>query len=92
MTKMMAVKGNRTTTDGVVMDGDETSLDNGQPITRHMDLASCGRCGKNGPIFGTAMTFGMGNTRGVLDGDIVMCDCPHGTNRVIARSTMFYQE
>ncbi|WP_332262246.1 PAAR domain-containing protein [Paraburkholderia sp. SOS3] len=88
--KMMAVKGNRTTTGGCVLDGDPASLDNGQPITRHMDLASCGHCGKNGPIFGTAKTFGMGNTRGVLDGDVVMCDCPHGMNRVIARSTLHY--
>jgi uncharacterized Zn-binding protein involved in type VI secretion len=89
--KMMAVKGNRTTTGGYVLAGDETSLDNGQAITRHQDLASCGRCGKNGPIFGTAETFGVGNTRGVLDGDLVMCNCPSGTNRVIARSTLFYQ-
>ncbi|CAE6844685.1 hypothetical protein R75461_07190 [Paraburkholderia nemoris] len=90
--KMMAVKGNRTTTGGYVLDGDETSLDNGQPVARHMDLASCGRCGKNGPILGTAGTFGIGNTEGVLDGDIVLCDCPKGTNRVIARSTLYYAQ
>lgn len=90
--KMIAVKGNRTTTGGYVLDGDETCLDDGQPMARHMGLASCDRCGKTGPMFGTATTFGTGNTRGVLDGDIVMCDCPQGTNRVIARSTLFYQE
>ncbi|GAB3629021.1 hypothetical protein PTE30175_04210 [Pandoraea terrae] len=89
--KMLAVKGNRTTTNGYVLEGDETSLDNGQPLARHKDLASCGRCKKTGPIFGTAMSLWTGNMRGVLDGDIVSCDCPQGTNRVIARSTMYYR-
>ena len=88
----MAVKGNMTTTGGYVLDGDETAMDDDKPIARHMGLASCGRCGKNGPIFGTAGTFGLGQTRDVLDGDIVMCDCPKGTNRVIARSTLYYRE
>ena len=89
--QMMAVKGNATTTGGVVLDGDSTFLDEGKPLARHMGLASCGRCGKEGPMFGTAGTFGVGNTRGVRDGDIVMCECPEGTNRVIARSTMYYE-
>jgi hypothetical protein len=86
----MALKGNATTTGGVILEGDEASLDNGRAIARHMDLASCGRCGKFGPIFGTAHTFGLGNTHGVLDHDVVMCGCPPGTNRVIANSTMDY--
>ena len=90
MSRMMALKGNATTTGGVVLDGDPETLDDGQPVARHMDLASCGRCGKPGPIFGTATNFGIGNLRGVLDGDVVMCQCPPGTNRVIARSTFFY--
>ncbi len=89
MTKM-ALKGNSTTTGGVILDGDETALDNGRPIARHMGLASCLRCGKNGSIVGTAETFGLGTTRGVLDGDVVMCECPEGTNRVIAESTIHY--
>jgi uncharacterized Zn-binding protein involved in type VI secretion len=38
--KMIAVKGNRTTTGGYVLDGDETCLDDGQPMARHMGLAS----------------------------------------------------
>lgn len=89
---MIALKGNLTTTDGVILDGDETMLDNGAPIANHLGLASCRRCGHNGQIFGTATTFPAGSTHGVQDGDIVMCRCPRGTNRVIARSTIFYQE
>jgi uncharacterized Zn-binding protein involved in type VI secretion len=50
--KKMAVKGNATTTGGEVLDGDETALDDGRPVAGHMHLASCPRCGKNGPIFG----------------------------------------
>ena len=90
--KMMAIKGNATTTGGVVLDGDSTILDGGKGLARHLGLASCGRCGKSGAMFGTAGAFGVGRTRGVCEGDIVMCDCPHGTNRVIARSTTYYGE
>ena len=89
---MMAVNGNPTTTGGVVLDGDSTFLDAGKALARHLGLASCGRCGKNGPMVGTAGTFSFSNTRGVCDGDIVMCDCPEGTNRVIARSSIYYGE
>lgn len=90
MHKMMALKGNATTTGGHVLDGDESDLDHGQPYAYHMGRASCGRCGQTGSIFGTAKTWGVGNTHGVLDGDIVMCACPPGENRVIARSTSYY--
>ena len=76
--KMMAVKGNKTTTGGCVLNGDATALDHGRPIARHHDEASCGQCGENGLIEGTAETFGLGSTRGVCDGDIVMCRCPRG--------------
>ncbi|AJX14037.1 PAAR domain-containing protein [Burkholderia ubonensis] len=92
MPKMMALKGNLTTTGGQVLDGDHSDLDNGQPYTYHMGLASCGRCGQTGSILGTANTWSVGNTHGVLDGDIVMCACPHGNNRVVARSTTYYSE
>ncbi|WP_109483698.1 PAAR domain-containing protein [Paraburkholderia sp. C35] len=89
MAKMIALKGNLTTTGGRVLDGDTTMLDGGRPIARHMGLASCPRCGQNGPIYGTAQNWGMGGTHGVRDGDIVLCRCPRGTNRVIARSTIY---
>ncbi|SAK86503.1 PAAR repeat-containing protein [Caballeronia glebae] len=89
MAKMMALKGNLTTTGGRVLDGDDSMLDDGTPIARHMGLASCPRCGKNGAILGSASNWGFGGTRGVVDGDIVMCDCPRGANRVIAHSTIF---
>jgi len=89
MAKMMALKGNLTTTGGRVLDGDDSMLDGGTPIARHIGLASCPRCGKNGPILGTATNWGFASTRGVVDGDIVMCECPRGANRIIARSTIF---
>ncbi len=89
MPKMIALKGNVTTTGGRVLDGDDSMLDNGTSLARHMGLASCRRCGKNAPILGSATNWGFGGTRGVVDGDIVMCDCSRGTNRVIARSTIF---
>ncbi|WP_321881975.1 PAAR domain-containing protein [Paraburkholderia bannensis] len=90
MAKMMALKGNDTTTGGRVLDGEDLDLDHGQPYTYHMARASCGRCGQNGTISGTAFTWNVGRTHGVLDGDIVQCACPHGENRVIARSTFYY--
>jgi uncharacterized Zn-binding protein involved in type VI secretion len=89
MAKMIAMKGNLTTTGGYVLDGDDSMLDDGVPIARHLGLASCPRCGKNGQMLGTAANWGFGTSRAVADGDIVACDCPSGTNRVIARSTIF---
>lgn len=86
---MIALKGNLTTTGGRVLDGDDSMLDGGRPIARHMGLASCPRCCRNGSILGTASNWGFTGTRGVVDGDIVMCDCPRGENRIIARSTIF---
>ena len=89
-TRMLALKGNLTTTGGHVLDGDDSNLDDGIPYTYHTAQASCGRCGQTGPILGTAYTWGVGSTHGVLDGDIVMCACPRGENRVVARSTLYY--
>jgi ribosomal protein S27AE len=88
--KMLALKGNRTTTGGQIMEGDETCLDNGQPIARHLDRASCGRCPRTGYIIGSAYSFSGAGKHNVVDGDQVVCDCPPGTNRVIAKSTMLY--
>lgn len=90
MGKLMALKGNATTTGGTVLDGEERDNDHGHAYAYHMGRASCARCGRTGPIFGTATTWGVAATHGVLDGDIVMCDCPPGVNRVIAQSTTTY--
>ncbi|MBN3830782.1 PAAR domain-containing protein [Burkholderia sp. Ac-20344] len=90
--KMLALKGNRTTTGGYVLDGNDSDLEDGVPYAYHMARASCGNCGQGGSVLGTAHTWGIGNTHGVLDGDIVLCACPRGTNRVIARSTLYYSE
>jgi len=89
MNKMLALKGNMTTTGGVVLDGDESISDNGQPLARHLGLASCPQCGHPGPIVGTAKNWGISGMPSVRDGDIIMCRCPSGTNRVIARSTIY---
>ncbi|WP_175951953.1 PAAR domain-containing protein [Burkholderia sp. BCC0405] len=86
---MMALKGNMTTTGGVVLDGDGGMLDDGVPLARHLGLASCARCGHNGQMFGTALSWGLTSTRGVRNNDVVMCQCPPGTNRVIARSSIY---
>ncbi|KWA03260.1 hypothetical protein WL26_01635 [Burkholderia cepacia] len=86
---MMALKGNMTTTGGVVLDGEGAFLDDGVPLAKHLGLASCPRCGQDGPMIGTAMSWGLTSGRGVRDNDIVQCACPPGTNRVIARSTIY---
>ena len=87
---LLVLKGNRTTTGGYVLEGDKTIALEGHPVARDRDLASCGRCGKTGPIIGTGARFGVNNSRGVLDGDIVLCDCPRGTHRVIAPRSAGY--
>ncbi|WP_205194624.1 PAAR domain-containing protein [Burkholderia sp. Ax-1719] len=89
---MLAVKGNKTTTGGMVLDGDENFSDENGALAKNGGLASCGRCGQNGPMLGTAQNWGLtDNVAAVKDNDIVACQCPRGENRVIARSE-FYDE
>ena len=92
MAAMLAIKGNRTTTGGKVLDADESFVDEQGGLARNGGRASCGRCGKTGSMLGTARNWGLTGTNAVRDGDIVMCECPSGTNRVIARSSYFYSE
>jgi hypothetical protein len=92
MGTMLAIKGNKTTTGGEVLDGDEDFSDENGALAKDGGLASCGRCGHNGPMLGTAKGWGLtGETAAVKDNDIVACECPRGTNRVIARSE-YYDE
>ncbi|WP_321876913.1 PAAR domain-containing protein [Paraburkholderia bannensis] len=91
MATMLAVKGNRTTTGGEVLDGDESFSDENGALAPDGGMASCGRCGHNGPMLGTAKNWGLTGTTAVKDNDIVACACPRGENRVIARSG-FYDE
>ncbi|WP_213303590.1 PAAR domain-containing protein [Paraburkholderia sacchari] len=91
MATMLAVKGNRTTTGGEVLDGDESFSDENGALAPDGGMASCGRCGHNGPMLGTAKNWGLTGTAAVKDNDIVACQCPRGENRVIARSN-FYDE
>jgi uncharacterized Zn-binding protein involved in type VI secretion len=92
MATMLAIKGNRTTTGGEVLEGDEDFSDIDGALAKDGGLASCGRCGHNGPMLGTAQGWGLtGSAAAVKDNDIVACQCPRGTNRVIARSD-YYDE
>jgi hypothetical protein len=91
MGTMLAVKGNGTTTGGEVLDGDEDFSDENGALAKNMGLASCGRCGRNGPMLGTATGWGLTGETAVRDNDIVACQCPRGENRVIARSN-YYDE
>ncbi|MBB3261169.1 hypothetical protein F4827_006077 [Paraburkholderia bannensis] len=92
MATMLAVKGNMTTTGGMVLDGDENFSDENGALAKDRGLASCARCGHNGPMLGSALNWGLtGNAAAVKDNDIVACQCPRGENRVIARSG-FYDE
>ncbi|EDT40921.1 hypothetical protein [Burkholderia ambifaria] len=52
--KMLALKGNGTTTGGYVLDGSESDLEDGVPYAYHMARASCGNCDQGGPVVGTA--------------------------------------
>jgi len=91
MATMLAVKGNRTTTGGEVLDADDFFSDENGGLAKDGGLASCGRCGHPGPMLGTAKNWGLTSTAAVKDGDIVACQCPRGENRVIARSE-YYDE
>ena len=65
MGTMLAVKGNKTTTGGEVLDGDESFLDANGALAKDGGLASCERCGRTGPMLGTAKGWELTNSTAV---------------------------
>lgn len=82
-----ALQGDRTTTGAICCSTLPNCTEYGRGVIRVGDkTTACPKCGKQGVIAdGEPRVNWMGQTSAV-DGSVVICGCPHGTNRVIAPS------
>jgi uncharacterized Zn-binding protein involved in type VI secretion len=88
MEKHIIRLGDRTTTGGVVVTGSPMATDQGKPIARLGDKATCPRCKKGwGPIVTADPHMKIQGVPVARDGDIVDCGCSYGSNRLIGVSS-----
>lgn len=82
-----ALHGDRTTTGAICCSTLPNCTEHGRGVIRVGDrTTACPKCGKQGFVAdGEPRVNWMGQTSAV-DGSVVICGCPHGTNRVIATS------
>ncbi|EPG0566715.1 PAAR domain-containing protein, partial [Enterobacter hormaechei] len=82
-----ALHGDRTTTGAICCSTLPNCTEHGRGVIRVGDkTTACPKCGKQGVVAdGEPRVNWMGQTSAV-DGSVVICGCPHGTNRVIAPS------
>jgi uncharacterized Zn-binding protein involved in type VI secretion len=82
-----ALHGDRTTTGAICCSTLPNCTEHGRGVIRVGDkTTACPKCGKQGVVAdGEPRVSWMGQSSAV-DGSVVICGCPHGTNRVIAPS------
>jgi len=87
--KGQALEGDITTT-GAVCIASSTSYrgDNRRALRLGDATTECPKCEKAGIIVEGVSFFVIGGKPAVVDGALVKCDCPSGSNRVIARSAV----
>lgn len=77
--------GNRTTTQGIVLNGASNAQIEGNPIALLGSVVSpCAKCGKYGVVVQGYGNYTIGGVPVALDGFIVHCGCPDGTNKLMA--------
>jgi uncharacterized Zn-binding protein involved in type VI secretion len=88
MEKHIIRLGDHTTTGGVVITGSPMATDQGKPIARLGDKATCPRCKKGwGPIVTADPHMKIEGIPVARDGDIVDCGCSYGSNRLVGISS-----
>ena len=76
--------GDKTTTGGVVLSAHLDVQINNQGTATENCLASCGQCGQNGMIkVVEKVAYIINELQAAREGDLVMCACPEGANRLI---------
>jgi uncharacterized Zn-binding protein involved in type VI secretion len=76
--------GDKTTTGGVVLSAHLDVHINNQGTATESCLASCGQCGQNGMIkVVEKVAYIINELQVAREGDLVLCACPEGANRLI---------
>ncbi|MFG0904597.1 PAAR domain-containing protein [Photobacterium damselae] len=89
--KGLIYKGCKTTTGGVVLEGVGDVWLYGSGVSYEGALASCPACkvGKGYIVSDHKLNVIVDYKRGALEGDIVACGCPYGSNRLIPNPGTF---
>ncbi|MGB8972378.1 MAG: PAAR domain-containing protein, partial [Pseudomonas capeferrum] len=83
--KGQAVDGDITTTGAVCIAAGHGYLSNGRRVLREGDRTTrCPRCGEQGTVVEGIRCFISGGQAVAMDGALVACGCPSGSNRVVA--------
>ncbi|MDD1961058.1 PAAR domain-containing protein [Pseudomonas sp. 39004] len=83
--KGQAVDGDITTTGAVCIAAGHAYLSNGRRVLREGDRTTrCPRCGEQGTVVEGVRCFISGGQAVAMDGALVACGCPSGSNRVVA--------
>jgi len=83
--KGQAVDGDVTTTGAVCIATDAGYITDGRWVLREGDPTTpCPRCGEEGTVAEGVWHFTSAGKRVAMDGALVTCGCPSGTNRVVA--------
>jgi len=92
MRRNMILKGDKTTRDGVVIEGDETMTNDGRPLAYQGARVYCPACKTTGAIVNVPpyqpMTF-CGGRQVALEGDICLCACEPRPRLIASRDDMF---
>ncbi|MFC7421400.1 PAAR domain-containing protein [Iodobacter arcticus] len=83
--KPIACIGDLTTTGGCIISGESRHLIYGKAAARVGDKATCPACGKPGTIVGGEPSVIVFGKPLALEGHIIACGCPSGSNRILPR-------
>jgi uncharacterized Zn-binding protein involved in type VI secretion len=77
MKRYMIVQGDKTTSDGVVLEGDPTTRNEGKPLAYHGATVQCPKCHSIGHIVGVGPSMPMTfmSRQVALENDLCMCKC-----------------
>ncbi len=91
MRRNMIVQGDKTTSDGVVLEGDMTTLNDGKPLAYHGASVQCPRCRSIGHIVGVGPSWPMRfmSKQVALENDLCICKCDPPPRLIASRSSMF---
>lgn len=82
-----ALHGDRTTTGAICCSSLPNCTEHGRGVIRVGDkTTACPNCGKQGVVADGEPRVNWTGQASAVDGSVVICGCPHGTNRVIAPS------
>ena len=91
MRRYMIVQGDKTTRNGVVLEGDMTTLNSGKPLAYRGASVQCPKCKSIGHIEGVGPSWPMPfmSKQVALENDLCICKCNPAPRLIASLSSMF---